>query len=203
MLVLVKNLFETGSHSDFTFKAQDKEYRVHKCILASQSTIFDEMFSIGAESAAEVRDFSQEAFEEFLRYFYTKTVPSEEIASELLELAVEYDVPDLKRQCEEIMTETINALNALQRYNLAIKHFLPGLKRAAFNAVKECHPEIAEYLYGRADVVNALIQAKLDFAAMQERHPEDADFLHSKQDVVNAAEQELEDIQVVKVEKEE
>lgn len=168
----LENLYATGKHSDFTIKVRDKEYRVHKCILASQSSVFDNMFSENVEDATntfnKIKNFSQETFEEFLRYFYHKTVLSEEKSVDLLELAAEFDFSILRRECEAIVSQTINTANVCQIYNLAVIHSLPQLKRTAFDVIKGYHSQVDEFLFDKPGVVNAIIEAKKEYNAKLE-----------------------------------
>lgn len=161
-----EDLFATSKHSDSAIKVGDKEYQVHKCILASQSSVFDKMFSEDTADATKIvnkpKNFKQETFEEFLRFFYTKKVPSLEIAIDLLKLANEFDVPDLKQQCQDVLCQTINPQNALERYNLAVLQNAPEMKLKAFAAVRKLHPEIAEFLCDKPHLVNGIIEAKTE-----------------------------------------
>lgn len=163
----IENLFVTSKHSDITIIVRDKEYKVHKCILASQSSVFDRMFSNDAEDASrilnKIKNYNQAVFEVFLSYFYSNAVLSEDNAIDLLDLAVEFDVPELKLKCRDILMGTINPQNALQVYNLAALHSFPMLKRAAFDVVKGSHSEIGEFLYEKPELINAIIEAKNEY----------------------------------------
>lgn len=136
----LENLFTSSKHSDFTIKVQEKEYRVHKCILSSMSSVFDTMFStepsLASKQFEHVSNVSYAAIEEFLRYFYTRATPSEENVVDLLEMAVKFDVPDLKQQCEIISAETICPENAQEMYKVAERLCLKELKRKAFAAIR-------------------------------------------------------------------
>lgn len=167
MLTQFENFFVTGKHSDFTIKVRGKEYKVHKCILASQSSVFDKLFlddtGDAGKTISKIKNFKQETFEEFLHYFYTKTTPSEESAVDLLELAIEFDVPALKSECEAVIKQTITSENSCQIFNFAVQHSLKDLKQTAFKTIREFHPEIATFLYDKPEVVNAIIEAKIEF----------------------------------------
>lgn len=163
------DLFTSGKHSDFTIEVLRKKYKVHKCILASMSSVFDKMFSDNAVLATktfdDTKNFSQTAIEEFLNYFYTRNRPSKRNASELLQLAVEFDVPDLKMDCESTLVETMYSQTPRNMYNLAVQHSLPKLKRKAFDAIKRQHLEAGEFMYEKPKLVNMLIDAKDEFEA--------------------------------------
>lgn len=164
-----EHLFTTEKHSDFTIKVRDKEYRVHKSIIAAQSSVFDKLISenpgVATESFDNIRYFSEEAIDEFIRYFYVKEDPSQKNVLHLLELSVEFDVPELRSKSETIANQGINPENALECFNLAVKRSLPSLKRASFDAIKKAHPEVFEFSYDKPALVNAIIEAKDEFQA--------------------------------------
>lgn len=165
----LENLFTSGKHADFTIEAGDKAYRVHKCILASLSSVFDGIFSNDASLPSKkyenIGNVGHAAIEEFLRYFYTKATPSEENVYELLKLAVDFDVPDLKLQCQTIIGDKTKPENAHDLFKVAVRHSLQDLKRKAFAAIQECYPEIGDYLYDKPKVVSDIIEAKHEHEA--------------------------------------
>lgn len=145
------DLFTSGKYSDFSIKAKGKEYKVHKNILASMSSVIDKLFSedTGADPDRElnkIENFSEGAVEKFMLYFYTRKTPSDENAAELLKLAVEFDVPDLKLRCEDTLVQTINPESARRLYNFAVQHSLPKLKQKAFAAIKKRYRDIGDSL---------------------------------------------------------
>lgn len=168
-----EELFTTGKHSDFTITSRDKKYKVHKCILASQSLVFDKMFEVNPGVPVTELDINRiyipEAVEEFIRHFYTKADPSRDNAVEMFSLAVEFDVPDLKMQCEAILSRSIGSENACGILNLAHVHSLENLQRTAFKVIQQCHPEIADYLFEKPELVNAIVEAKGEFQAKKLR----------------------------------
>lgn len=161
-----ENLFETKQHADFMVTVEGNEYPVHKCILASQSAVFDKMF---AEEEGDTKDFvktksfNHETFKEFIRYFYNKAVLTEKNAVDLLELAADFVVPDLKLHCESILSKIINPENAREIYNLAARHSLYGLMQKAFEVINKCNSDVAPYLHDKPKVVNAILTAKEEF----------------------------------------
>lgn len=176
------DLFTSGKHSDFVVKVQGKDFSVHKVILASLSPVFDKMFRDDADATSKRRPtkktfdfnkFSQGAVEEFLRFFYSRTIPSVESAAEVMKLAVEFDVPDLKLQCEAVLLQTVQPECARQLYNLAVQNSLPKLKRKSFAAIQEQHPEVGDFLYDKPKFVNQLIDAKDEFKAKKIRLEKD------------------------------
>lgn len=161
-------LFASAKYSDFTIKLRDQEYKVHKCILAAQSSVFDKMFTADSEEAAakslkKVSNFSATAFEEFLKYFYDKSTLNEENALELFVLSSEFDFHVLRSRCEDIVIKYLDAGKALDAFNLGHAHSSEKLKLAAFRMLQVSFPEIGNYLYSKPDVVNNMIEAKILF----------------------------------------
>lgn len=60
------HLLESGEFSDVTFVINDTRIRGHKCILASRSSFFKNMFTVGMreseESVISVQDISLTTF---------------------------------------------------------------------------------------------------------------------------------------------
>jgi len=68
-------LLESGTFADVTFVINDTRIKGHKCILASRSKFFDNMFSVGMreseESVVSVQDISLPAFRKLLEFIYS------------------------------------------------------------------------------------------------------------------------------------
>ena len=159
-----REYFVTGKFSDFPIKVRDKEHRIHKNILAAQSSVFESMFSEDngddVKVFEKIKNMSDDAFEDFLRYFYFGTIRSEDNAMELFGLAVEFDVATLKFECEEIILLNLNDFNMLEVFNLAHLHSSEVLKKAAFATIKKSFPEISDNLINAPEIVARLINAK-------------------------------------------
>lgn len=160
----LEDLFTAGKYSDFVIKVGDKEYRVHKCIVAPKSSVFAKLITdnpgIAMKSFESTKNYRPEVIEEFLRYFYVRADPSPGNAIELMSLAVDFGVPDLKLQCQDAMSKTINPNSALKLFSLAGQHELHELKRVAFDVIKECHSEIRDYMYNDHELVDRILAAK-------------------------------------------
>ena len=156
--------YASGKLSDFTIKVRDKEYKVHKIVLAVQSSVFESMFNENdgddVKVFEKIKIMSDDAFEDFLRYFYFGTIRSEDNATELFGLAVEFGVATLKFECEEIILRNLNELISLEVFNIAHLHGSEVLKKAAFALIKKSLPEISDNLINTPEVVNNLANAK-------------------------------------------
>ena len=69
------SLLEDGKHSDFVLKIGEREFKVHKAILAARSSVFALMFDANKEGEMEISDVRVEVLEHILKYIYTGTVP--------------------------------------------------------------------------------------------------------------------------------
>ncbi|XP_072037265.1 BTB/POZ domain-containing protein 17-like [Amphiura filiformis] len=112
---LSQQLYVTGNYFDVTLVVAEKRYPVHKAILAASSPYFQLMFYGGTwkeGSSGEVKlvetPSCEEAFEMFLRYFYsgTVTVTNKTVIS-IVTLADKYDVQSLKDTCTKYMVDML------------------------------------------------------------------------------------------------
>lgn len=158
-----EHFMTSGKYSDFIINVRGKEFKVHKNILAAQSSVFDAMFSSDTEEGANIlqniKNFSESSFSDFLRFFYTGSLKTEENATELFELAAKFDVPMLKTKCEQIILQNLHEANAPEVFNLGHLHS-QVLKQGAFAKVKEAFAEIDDHLYNEIDLVNEIINTK-------------------------------------------
>lgn len=159
----LKEFQANGKFTDFTIKVKDKEFKVHKAVLASQSSVFEKMLTSGKEQGEQIskkiKNFSVETFEEFLDYFYSGKVRTE-VAMELFELAVEFDAPALKIATEENILENLDESNALEVYNLAHERLTKVLKRGAFGELMIHFPVLDESMLDEIEIVNDLVEAR-------------------------------------------
>ena len=170
----LEELFTSGSFSDFTIKVRDIEYKVHKNILAAQSSVFKGMFTgereeEGVKVLKNVKNVSDEAFKEFLRFFYTSEVRSEENAMQLFELAIEFDVTELKLECEDIIISSLDESKVLEAYNLGRLQGSEKLKREAFDVIKDMLPDLTDAMIGKHAMINELVATKLKFDELQRK----------------------------------
>ena len=164
----LEELFTSGSFSDFTIKVHGNEHKVHKNILAAQSSVFKGMFTgEGAEEGVKVlknvKNVSDETFKEFLRFFYTSEVRNEENAMQLFELAIEFDVAELKLECEDSIISSLDESNVLEAYNFGHLQGSEKLKREAFEVIKEVVPDVTDAMIGEHVIINDLVATKLKF----------------------------------------
>lgn len=115
-------LFRGGNYSDITLRINGKlDLNAHKCILASRSAKFEGMFSCGfsesKNSLVEIECKNTELFRLLMIWIYCGEIkfPSElSEVFDLLLLADEYMMSDLKEKCEEDIKVNIDESNALK-----------------------------------------------------------------------------------------
>lgn len=142
--MLSKNSFSalltTGRMSDFTISVGSKVFPVHRTVLAINSSVFLTMFetSLSEKNSKQliITDFSEEAFEEFLKCLYSQASPEATHAMEIFAIAARYDVSPLKSKCEDIILDNLDEGNALEIFSFAHLYNLEGIKIAAFREIK-------------------------------------------------------------------
>lgn len=79
------SLHEDEDFADFTlFKVRDKEFKVHKCLMAAASSVCKTMFTCGLDESkynSATIDCNPEVFEHFLAYIYKNVSPFDKMPS--------------------------------------------------------------------------------------------------------------------------
>lgn len=107
----------------FQFK-NEKIILAHSFVLCLQSLQFYNNFkySIGVMKIIEVNDVSSDAFEEFIKYIYTKEIKVQpNHVYDLMKLSIQYDVEKLKEICEDFINSTVDIDTACEVIEFAIK----------------------------------------------------------------------------------
>ena len=164
--VLMKSceeLYVNGSFSDYAINVRGEELKVHKFVLSAQSSVFKAVFM--DEDAEEVgikyyKNFTNEAFKEFLHFFYSGEIKNKQNASQLLKLAVKFDVPQLKLDCEDIIVSSLQESNMIEIYNLGHTHNSDKLKREAFEFIQVILPDVTDNMLDEFEMLNDLVDLK-------------------------------------------
>ncbi|XP_047101571.1 speckle-type POZ protein-like [Schistocerca piceifrons] len=154
-------LMESGEGADVTLVVGDSELAAHSVILAARSPVFAAMLRSDMREAlsrrVEITDVQEAVVRQMVLFMYTETVPQlGSMAAELLEAAEKYNLPLLKKRCEEQLARDITVDNAAATAGLAVLHRCPGLKTAAVEFVAS-HPAVmattgwTQLLRGNAD----------------------------------------------------
>jgi hypothetical protein len=100
------NLYKEGKFSDFSMICNEKEFQVHKCILATSSSDFFQRLFLSDWKEAETgfievpEGISHQAFELFIIYLYTLQMETEAMKQyifELYELSDYFQAAELKK----------------------------------------------------------------------------------------------------------
>lgn len=127
MLLNYSKHFNTINLSDFTCTSSDnKKFYTHRVVLASQSPVFDRMFTIEcAENKSRIlniADIDGVILHEMLKFMYTGRVEKiHEHARDLLYVANKYDIKELKQQCITVLIKKIKITNIFDLLVLADK----------------------------------------------------------------------------------
>lgn len=124
--------YETKDLCDFVLEVEDKEYPVHKVVLAATSPVFAALFiheKKDVSKSLKITDVSKETIQEMLRYMYTgQAINLKNIAVELLKIAHKYNIDGLIKLCADHLKSKININNVLHMLALAMKYNLDDLK---------------------------------------------------------------------------
>jgi Leucine-rich repeat (LRR) protein len=112
-----KDLWETKNFSDFSIVAESKVFEVHKCVLATQSSVFTTIFLNDMEEAHG------------------------EYAMDLFAIAAKYEVKNLKRITKILVLRNIDESNALEVFGLGYLYKSDDLKRCGFAVIQQMFPE--------------------------------------------------------------
>lgn len=135
------SLYKNEELTDMIIKCEDKELKVHKAILASQSPVFRAMFEVDMKEkqsgVTEVSGVTPAAMSDLVTYLYTGIAPNlNTLAGELLDVADKYDLPPLLSMCENELGNKIKETSVIERLILADLHGRTSLKRACLEFVR-------------------------------------------------------------------
>lgn len=95
----------------------------HKCLLATGSPVFKQMFFGELKEGSEIHivDVSIDGFTAFLQYFYLEIVTyNNTVIAEVMKLADKYDVMGCMELCTRYLTLTMSTQNVVWCYELAL-----------------------------------------------------------------------------------
>jgi len=123
------SMLETGEFSDVTFIINETRIKGHRCILASRSSFFKNMFTVGMreseESIISVQDINLPTFMKLLEFIYSdqlNDLESAEQAIDVLVAANKYGLDRLKRLCEKFLVQLIDLENVVELLYLSDMH---------------------------------------------------------------------------------
>lgn len=156
----------TGNFSDTVLKFRGRKFKVHSCILASQSPVFQKIFSDNHFGVARVSEktlnVSESSFESFVDFFYSGRCSPEVNITEMFELATVFDVPKLKATCIARILADLNELNALEVFDMAQRLDSDELKLPAFEIIQKMIPDIPHHLIVKPNQISKFLSLKQD-----------------------------------------
>ncbi|XP_064478420.1 speckle-type POZ protein B-like [Ornithodoros turicata] len=126
----LSRLYSTGEFSDFVIGVEDKEFPVHKAVLAARSPVFRAMLGFPAKESQEnrvtIEDLKSDVVEQMLMFMYTAAAPDiDRMAEDLLLAANKYQLPRLVTICAEHLRSKLSIENATDMLLLADACNLP------------------------------------------------------------------------------
>ena len=158
-----EELYEKGLFHDCTLVLGDKNFKVHKIILAAQSPYFERFFSEAPENnqALMIHKYNAASFDDFLRFFYNGSrIRKGSNAVELLQIAHQFEFANLKSVCEENILRKLDESSFIAVYNLGHRYESEKLKQAAFKVIQKLFPGTSDDCIDQVNEMNALIATK-------------------------------------------
>jgi len=104
-------MWEDRPFADGMIVCESHRFEIHRGVLAASSPFFAAAFKSGMSeertNTVEVRDASARGLQELLRFMYVGCF-DDELASEILPLAVRFQIPALARQCGEVLLKKLS-----------------------------------------------------------------------------------------------
>jgi len=159
----LEDIYKSQEFSDVTIYANNREFKVHKAVLAARSPMFRGMFSHDMKETkynrVEVSDVDPDVLEEMLRFIYTgksslearlqskeqkEQEKEQHLAIGLLQAANKYQLDRLKLICEEALYKTLSADSVAEILSLADLYSAAQLKNQAIEFISTHATEVIE-----------------------------------------------------------
>jgi hypothetical protein len=142
----LKGLLNNPEFSDIIFVVEDKKIYAHRCILMARSEPLQMMVNgpmrEGYEDSIVIEDVTYDCFFAFLQFLYTDEVPAlrendidVEMVIELLSIADQYLVDQLKTMCEKSIERNIKVRNVIFMLDEVYKRDMISLKKKCISFV--------------------------------------------------------------------
>lgn len=143
------NVLADGMFSDVVVVAGEREFPVHRAILAERSDVFRAMFDANMTETQQKRvvieDLSADAVSDLLAFIYTDSAPNiEQVARELLVAAEKYDISRLKAACEVELAKNLDIDNVIDILIEAEMYRADQLKETALHWIAKHAPDVVQ-----------------------------------------------------------
>ncbi|RWS10374.1 Protein roadkill-like protein [Dinothrombium tinctorium] len=134
--------FKSNYKFDFEIVANDgNETKIHKLVLMARSSFFRAMLDHELKEKREnqivIDDFNSDVIKHLIHYMYTDELSDFTYAEDLLLAADKYELPELKRICEQNLCGKIDKSNCGKLLILSDQANGSNLKNAVIDFVKE------------------------------------------------------------------
>lgn len=138
-------LLQDDLFSDFVIDAADKQFKVHKCVIANKSSVLKTMLTCGLDETknnSTAIDCDPIIFEYFLKFIYEGTFPTIDqmktvLCCDLYELAHRYEVQILLEICNRYVLQLdVKKDDALKVYEFAGTYKFEDLLKLSWDIIK-------------------------------------------------------------------
>ncbi|CRK99780.1 CLUMA_CG013088, isoform A [Clunio marinus] len=172
-----KEFWTTGRFSDITIVTDTEKFKVHKVVLAVQSSVFTSIFEDKMKDRPsdefKMKNINSEVVKIFLKFFYTDEVKKEENSNlpELFSLATKFKVENLMSVVEKMIINNLNVDNAIEIFELACRFNCDGMKTSAFKVIQSMIDKpLKDDLINQPEVLKELVEAKRKFDSMVKKY---------------------------------
>lgn len=140
------SLYKNKVFTDAVIRCENKEFKVHRAILA-QSPVFKTMFEVDMkekrDGVVNITDITPAVMSDLLSFFYTGTAPNvKKLARELLNAAQKYELHRLRAICENVLKIKICAVNVVDMIILADLYDAASLRHACLKFIHHNSAEV-------------------------------------------------------------
>ncbi|KAL7012790.1 hypothetical protein ACKWTF_015051 [Chironomus riparius] len=141
----LKAYIKDDSSKDIKIHIDDREFHVHKLLLTIRSPPIAEILRNNPEAAnLNLVDIPVDIFETILKFLYTDELPADEDQNfmQLFVAANRLQIKELKNFAATEISNRINAVNAMDIFNMSHKYDQEELRKKSFEEVKKMYPKI-------------------------------------------------------------
>jgi len=141
----IKAFIKDEATKDFQIQIDDREFPVHKFLLAARSPTLAEILKYNPEvENLNLVDISVEIFEIILKFLYTDELPVEDETNflHLFAAAGKLKIEKLKNYAGNKVIELIDEDTAVDIFRLGFKYDNPDMRQKSFDKIKEKYPKI-------------------------------------------------------------